>query len=160
MICTLRMWTPSTYVCRPYCHTLLTNRVTRSLACGHTFCQNCLQEWFGSQLAQYMSTHPHYNMVNLEAYRNALRGSFLSAQQRIQLESQICLAIRQHHPDYTCPSCRAVIKEQPIEVYAIKSIMRSAADAAGETSPTKFAPSNVRHHGGHRLDNPWDGMFP
>ncbi|KZS99752.1 uncharacterized protein LAESUDRAFT_765218 [Laetiporus sulphureus 93-53] len=141
-ICTLRMWTPST------------------LACGHTFCQNCLQGWFGSQLAQYMSTHPHHNMPNLEAYRIALRDPFLSAQQRIELESQLRIAILQHHPDYTCPSCRAVVKERPIEVYAIKSVVRSAAGAAGETSLTKYAPSNARNHGGHRLDNPWDGFFP
>ncbi|KAI0915749.1 hypothetical protein AcW1_003736 [Taiwanofungus camphoratus] len=146
-ICTLKLWTP--YV----------------LPCGHTFCQTCLQDWFNTTLVQHIANHPHYDMQNphLQAYYDALRNPHLPVQTRLQLEMHIVMIQQQQPtPQYTCPSCRAVVKYRPVEVFTLKNVVRQIANVMGECEPIHPAPARTTRSGaGLRLvDGPWDGFFP
>jgi len=144
-ICTLKMWTPAT------------------LACGHTFCQTCLRDWFKSTLTKHAEVHPRWRERYQIAmpYRVALRDTRLHPLERNQLEAQMRVIMNQlPDPEYTCPTCRAPVKARPAEVYALKSIIHAVGAAVGESSPKPAAP--FRRHGPghiHRPEDPWDAFF-
>ncbi|CCM06210.1 uncharacterized protein FIBRA_08454 [Fibroporia radiculosa] len=142
-ICTLKLWTP--YV----------------LPCGHSFCQTCLQDWFNTTLAQHMTSHPDYNQPALAPYRTALQNPGLPQQTRLQIQMHITqLESRQPRPQYTCPTCRSLVKTKPVEVYALKHLVRTIAGSMGETSPKKPASSRGRTASARPDDGLWDGFFP
>jgi hypothetical protein len=134
--------------------------------CGHTFCQSCLQDWFGTTLAQFMTTHPHYNINASNLYGPQLQ--YLMAQNAYMLHTPQGAAMlaqfQQPAPQYTCPTCREVVKNRPVEDFALKALVRTVATAAGESSPKK--PQAAVFGGGrHRVpvprpSGPWDGIFP
>lgn len=148
-VCTHRLWTP--YV----------------LPCGHTFCQSCLTAWFSTAHAQHMSNHPNYNagLPQLGYWRTALRQPHLPPHIRHEIQARVHAMETQPQPQYTCPSCRSQVKTKPVEVYALKSIVRTVASALGETSPKKPAPAPAATRTRsstleRRVDAPWDGFFP
>lgn len=54
------MWSPYTCVPNQLPSILLPDLYFTSIACGHTFCQTCLSDWFSTQLANHMSFHPNW----------------------------------------------------------------------------------------------------
>jgi hypothetical protein len=124
--------------------------------CGHVFCQTCLQDWFNTTLAHFSATHPHYDannpVLHLQAFPRALQA-----------------AAYQQAPQYTCPTCRAIVQNRPVEVFALKALVRTVATAVGESSPAKPpAVPNLRA-GKNRVQGvqavvqavgPWDRFFP
>ncbi|KIP10947.1 hypothetical protein PHLGIDRAFT_125257 [Phlebiopsis gigantea 11061_1 CR5-6] len=138
-ICTLKMWTPYT------------------LPCGHTFCLGCLQDWFGTILAQHLNGNPGYNpQPRMYAqYRAMLRNPGFDGREREIIQQHLQTMIAQmQHPNYTCPSCRVPVKTKPAEAFAVKNIVRAMADAQGEASPKRKGAHNARR------EDPWDGFFP
>ena len=129
-----------------YIHILvsyLTRRRNRLSDCGHTFCQPCLRDWFNTSLTQFLATNPH--LRHMQALPQA--------------------ALYQQAPHYTCPTCRTTVKSSPVEVFALKALVRTIATAAGESSPKK-PPAAAQHGGGMNraqgvhTPGPWDGFFP
>jgi hypothetical protein len=59
------------------------------------------------------------------------------------------------HPQYTCPTCREIVTSRPIEVFALKGLLRTMTAAMGENSPKKPKNSDKAP-----AANPWDGFFP
>ncbi|KAJ6588440.1 hypothetical protein B0H19DRAFT_1099320 [Mycena capillaripes] len=100
--------------------------------CGHTFCQQDLENWFATALNQHRKTYPHYN-ANAPAVN--LYGIFQQAPL----------------PPYTCPKCREKVRSKPIQNFAVKNFVRSVAGQAGETSPKKTVGSGT---------NVWSRFFP
>ncbi|KAI0633321.1 hypothetical protein C8Q77DRAFT_1114328 [Trametes polyzona] len=140
-ICTMKMWNPYT------------------LACGHTFCMDCLQDWFSTALAQHMATHPHYNpQASIPRHwRDALARPDLSIGARRQIELEIRrLSDAIPQPSYSCPTCRVEVRNKPAENFVVKHIVRTVAGAQGESCPKPAPPPRL----GHRIEGPWDGFFP
>ncbi|KAI0645448.1 hypothetical protein C8Q79DRAFT_910957 [Trametes meyenii] len=140
-ICTMKMWSPYT------------------LACGHSFCKNCLQDWFSTALAQHMAAHPHYNphIAIPHHWRAALAQPHLTPIERRQIEYRITgLTAMTPQPTYSCPTCRVEVVNKPAENFVVKHVVRTVAAAQGESCPEE-AP--LRRLGGP-ADGPWDGFFP
>ncbi|TFY50541.1 hypothetical protein EVG20_g11459 [Dentipellis fragilis] len=149
-ICTCIMWKPATLP-----------------DCGHTFCQSCLTDWFSTILAQHLTAHPHYNPNHppprvgpelLNALPQALHPYILTVMQN------------NSHPPYTCPTCRVAVRNRPVEVFALKNLVHTVAEAKGERPPPSVAvpaPVAGRATRGRaappppprRAENPWDGFF-
>ncbi|RDB25247.1 hypothetical protein Hypma_008017 [Hypsizygus marmoreus] len=144
-ICTARMWSP---------HILP--------ECGHTFCQSCLQDWFSTTLAQFMASHPHYNVNDPAPHLRHFQPMFLmhhphAAAYLAQMQQQ------NPQPEYTCPTCREPVKNRPAEDFALKALVRTIAAATGENSPRKPVAEQLgrgKARAPVRTSGPWDGFFP
>ncbi|KAI0675052.1 hypothetical protein C8Q78DRAFT_517851 [Trametes maxima] len=140
-ICTMKMWSPYT------------------LACGHSFCKDCLQDWFSTALAQHMATHPQYNphVTIPHHWRAALAQPHLTPLERRQLEYRITGFIATTpQPTYSCPTCRVEVVNKPAENFVVKHVVRTIAAAQGESCPKEDPPRRM----GGPADGPWDGFFP
>ncbi|EKM80794.1 hypothetical protein AGABI1DRAFT_126832 [Agaricus bisporus var. burnettii JB137-S8] len=130
--------------------------------CGHTFCLSCLRDWFGMTHAQFLQTNPHWNPnaqnQNILRIRSLLRPEYLVHPQ-IQHEM---LHIQQPQPQFTCPTCRKRVYQRPVEVYALKSLIRMSL-SANEAEKAKIPPDTTvveKRRGRLVVVDPWDGFFP
>ncbi|KII92026.1 hypothetical protein PLICRDRAFT_172182 [Plicaturopsis crispa FD-325 SS-3] len=149
-ICSLKLWTPS------------------SLACGHTFCQKCLTDWFSTTLTKFMADHPHYNPNN-PGGRPAVPANLLQAIHRLHEypphQQQMLLdqyAQYQHVPGapaYTCPTCRVEVKARPLELYTLKALVHTLAAGMGESAPQEAARPAARRGAPPPPVDPWEGFF-
>jgi hypothetical protein len=59
-------------------------------------------------------------------------------------------------PVYTCPTCRGVVRNKPVEIFALKSVVETISNAMGETIPkAKSVKSNKTGSA-----EPWHGILP
>ena len=124
------------------------------LMCGHTFCLDCLQDWFSTALAQHMTEYPNWH-PNPPAFIQYRQLMVQNPHLRRTVEAELARAMAEiPQPKYTCPSCRAAVKSCPIEAFALKAVVRTVAEAEGVTSPPRNQPR------GPRRDDPWSGFFP
>ncbi|KAI9068064.1 hypothetical protein FKP32DRAFT_1663933 [Trametes sanguinea] len=140
-ICTMKMWHPYT------------------LPCGHTFCRDCLQDWFSTALAQHMAANPQFNPQGIvpHHWRAALARQDLSIHARRQIEREISMLMdATPQPIYTCPTCRLEVRNRPAENFVVKHLVRTVAGVQGETCPKEDPPPRL----GQRVEGPWDGFFP
>ncbi|KAJ7039193.1 hypothetical protein C8F04DRAFT_1087465 [Mycena alexandri] len=140
-ICTITMWTP--YILS---------------GCGHTFCMKCLVEWFSTCLAQHMTAHPAWRPPNGQPLYHRL-------DPRIRAHPYIA-AMAAHQgpqPEFSCPTCRAVVTTKPMEDYSLKAIIHAVATSAGETSPKKDPVVTKRKGKGKAkavvVNGPFDAFF-
>ncbi|KAF8160919.1 hypothetical protein B0H34DRAFT_795766 [Crassisporium funariophilum] len=146
-ICTSRMWTP--YVLPD---------------CGHTYCQSCLQDWFGTTLAQFMNANPHYDIdhVNHAPQLDVLLQTLMQnprAANHPQLNA-LLTRLLPLGPQYTCPTCREPVRTRPTEDFTLKALVRTIANATGENSPKKPVFAKPNGKASITTLGPWDGFFP
>ncbi|KAJ3569624.1 hypothetical protein NP233_g4930 [Leucocoprinus birnbaumii] len=144
-ICTRRMYTPY----------LLPD-------CGHTFCLSCLRDWFGTAHARFVQAHPQQNQNVRDFYvqriTTLLRPEFIAHPQVADQLQQL----QQPTPEFTCPTCRKRAYRRPIEVYALKSLVRaiSAVDEEEKANIPPDQPFVERRQGRTVVVDPWEGFFP
>lgn len=142
-ICTLKMWAPY------------------ALPCGHTFCQTCLQDWFGTTQAQHLNNYPQApgRVAMLDTLYRAIRHPLTPAVRRREALLQIeQIEAEFPPPKYTCPTCRTQCMTRPTEVFVIKSIVERIAKAQGEAAPQN-APVRTRAGQARLITGPFDGFF-
>ncbi|KAJ7507268.1 hypothetical protein B0H11DRAFT_1970967 [Mycena galericulata] len=100
--------------------------------CGHTFCQQDLEDWFETALKRHRTMYPHYD-VNAPAFN--VYGHI----QKVPL------------PPYSCPKCREQVRSKPIQNFALKNFVRVVAGKVGENSPKKIVGNST---------NVWGRFFP
>lgn len=138
--------------------------------CGHTFCQNCLQDWFSTTLAQHMAANPAYNLNhpnNVPEYAQALLRATHTplTPQNMQHLAAVFGNHQVPKPEYNCPACRTPVVNRPVEAFTLKSLVRIVAKTEGEQSPRKEQPPVGRKGKGKGKGpvvrtGPWDGFFP
>ncbi|TCD60081.1 hypothetical protein EIP91_010775 [Steccherinum ochraceum] len=136
-ICAGKMWQPAT------------------LACGHTFCQGCLQDWFSTALMKHLNTYPTYTLQTPRVRQifHTIKSRHIAPYQRRILELDALAELEKSpQPEYSCPSCRVAVKNRPSEVFALKSTIRTVAAELEEPEP-----EGVQGRGKHA--GPWDGFF-
>ncbi|KAF7375942.1 RING-type domain-containing protein [Mycena sanguinolenta] len=122
--------------------------------CGHTFCKKCLLEWFNTCLAQHMTACPNWRSTNQPAYHR------LDPRIRAHPYIAALAAAQGPQPNFSCPTCRAVVTTKPIEDYSLKALTHTVATSAGETNPQKDPVVKRRGKGKAKaLDGPFDGFF-
>jgi hypothetical protein len=138
----MKLWSPYMCATSPHCMPLIhhTQFPIHSLSeCGHTFCYSCLQDWFGKTLDQHIRAHPQYNVnvADLGAFNPLLQNYPEGLRAQFQAQLRTMYQPPGPHPEYTCPSCRAVVKSRPVPEYTLKAAVRAIASATGEGSPKK-----------------------
>ncbi len=123
--------------------------------CGHSFCQDCVRNWFATEDQNYRAQHPEYRRYQPIPIPDPVRLAMVKAYiEREHLTSLTNYIINTSGgPVFSCPGCRGVVRSRPVLVYVMKSVVRTVAAAQGESSPRKDAGSS----GG---DDPWDPFFP
>jgi hypothetical protein len=59
-------------------------------------------------------------------------------------------------PVYTCPTCRDVVRNKPVEIFALRSVVETISNAMGETSPKATSVKGKKPASAA----PWDEIFP
>ncbi|KAJ3756866.1 hypothetical protein EV360DRAFT_84540 [Lentinula raphanica] len=162
-VCAAKMWTPYMWVARSIKPLYMTPNLVSSLACGHTYCKSCLQDWFSTILQKHMAAHPQYRLNN-QPPRTATRDPVA-----IYAEAMVRALYNNAgvpEPQYTCPTCREQVRSPPVEDFNLKKIVRAVASAQGEASPQKEVTrpsgrtSRAREKAPAGREDPWSGFFP
>ena len=68
--------------------------------------------------------------------------------------------LQQPTPEFTCPSCRKRVYRRPVEVYVLKSLVRTIS-AADEEEKANIPPdrSLIKQHGHLVVVDPWSEYF-
>lgn len=139
-------------------HPTYPRSLSHRLSCGHTFCAGCLQDWFSTAYAHHLAKHPAYDPQQIVPphYRAALARADLPPHRKRDIEREIAIMLSTaSHPEYSCPTCRVLIRARPAENFVVKHLVRTIAAVQGE-SPPQEAPRPI-----HRaLEGPFDGFFP
>ncbi|KAJ6497832.1 hypothetical protein C8R45DRAFT_141539 [Mycena sanguinolenta] len=101
-----------------------------------------------------MTALPNWRPTNQPAYHRL--------DPRIRAHPYIAALSAAHgpQPDFSCPTCRAVVTTRPIEDYSLKALIHLVAASAGETSPQKDPVVKRRGKGKAKaVDGPFDGFF-
>ena len=129
--------------------------------CGHVFCITCLKDWFSTVLTQHEKDYPDFALN--PPFPDHIRELSVQVRSQPDLRTQLDLKVAQYRvtlsipqPVYTCPTCRVVMRNKPVEVFALKSVVGTISNAMGETSPKKKPVKGKKMASA----GPWDGFFP
>ncbi|KAG6821034.1 hypothetical protein H0H93_007924 [Arthromyces matolae] len=118
-------------------------------------------DWFETTRKQFKAIHPGLNDApdnNYQLWTRMMQNPLIL---QTPHAAAIYAQLQQQYPEpqYTCPTCRVQVKTRPVEDFALKSLIRVVAVAAGESSPKK-AEKHVRGKGRAIQLDPWETFFP
>jgi len=92
-----------------------------------------------------------------------IRDLLVQVRDRPELQAELDFELAQYRfsqgipqPIYTCPTCRDVVRNKPVEILALKTVVETISNAMGTTSPkvTSVKGKNPVSAGS------WDEIFP
>ncbi|EJD02052.1 uncharacterized protein FOMMEDRAFT_168607 [Fomitiporia mediterranea MF3/22] len=114
--------------------------------CGHTACYDCLLAWFRAPPAHIAQPPPDHLLHNFDVDDPTL------------LARDTPMLLRK---EKTCPHCRAVVQEAPVEAWGIKDIVHHLFDHKGDVAKELY-PSHTRQREGDTVPSgaeAWNGVF-
>lgn len=102
----------------------------RLVECGHTFCQFCICNWFNTSFR----FKPQTPQQLFSQHGTTVREAQLLIQEHRSRKSERV---------YSCPTCRAVVKARPVEVFLLKDIVGRIAEMRGEKAPKEVNTKGV-----------------
>ncbi|KAF9521282.1 hypothetical protein CPB83DRAFT_900897 [Crepidotus variabilis] len=116
--------------------------------CGHTFCRNCLMEWFSKAQDKFMAANPGYdplerfeNLTVSQAYATIHELVISNGVRDIKLKNALPLS---NYPPYECPFCRTLARSSPLCVFALDALHHQVITMAG--LPVKQENGNHEDH--------------
>jgi len=92
-----------------------------------------------------------------------VRDLLVRVRDRPELQAELDLEVARYRfsqsipqPVYTCPTCRDVVRNKPVEIFALRSVVETISNAMGETSPKATSVKGKKP----ALAGPWDEIFP
>jgi len=92
-----------------------------------------------------------------------VRDLLMRVHNRPELHAELDLEVARYRfsqsipqPVYTCPTCRDVVRNKPVEIFALKSIVETISNAMGETSPKATSVKGEKPASA----GPWHEIFP
>ena len=80
----------------------------------------------------------------MEPRRVALESSGTSPMvQQLLLEEMAHIMSNAPHPNYSCPTCRVVVRQRPLENFAMKALVQSIADLQDESVPDHIVQTTI-----------------
>ena len=71
-----------------------------------------------------------------------IRDLLVRVRYRPELQAELDFEVAQYRfsqgipqPVYTCPTCRDVVRNKPVEIFALKTVVETISNAMGTTSP-------------------------
>ncbi|EAU83924.2 hypothetical protein CC1G_10329 [Coprinopsis cinerea okayama7 len=135
-------------------------------SCGHVACYPCLLRWFAANPAR----HPDTPVVDPEDIVNNRVDNIIPApqgnnqennnqnlQQRRRDAQRIIRQVLMRRK--TCPICRAVVPNRPVEVYSIKDMVASLVRSQLIDHPVPPEAANTPS-GAQTPADPWNNIFP
>ncbi|KAJ7209593.1 hypothetical protein GGX14DRAFT_302122, partial [Mycena pura] len=115
--------------------------------CGHTFCVNCLAEWFGTILAQHMTVYPDWS--------SPVPPFLHLVGPRLRTDPHVAAMIARNgpQPEYSCPTCRAPVATKPVEHYILKALIQNLS------SPKNAVKRQGKGKAKTVAEGPFDGFF-
>ena len=130
--------------------------------CGHTACHTCLVSWFSSHPAQEGQA-PAPAVPNAQVPANPLPNDIVDNNnanpQNAPLPPADLRAIMRRKK--TCPHCRAIVRERPAEVWAIKDMVLNVVKSG--LIDNELVPPTLQHEldtGEEVRGDPWTNIFP
>ncbi|PBK86310.1 hypothetical protein ARMGADRAFT_1035755 [Armillaria gallica] len=98
-----------------------------------------LHDWFKITQRNFCQVHPHFHWEECvflpEEIQDMVINNHMQHQELLALSVKIRSAAG--GPVYSCPECRGTVKNPLVEVFRIKSVVRTVASAQGENSPQR-----------------------
>ncbi|KAK0501948.1 hypothetical protein EDD18DRAFT_1346511 [Armillaria luteobubalina] len=130
--------------------------------CGHVFCRKCIQDWFAATQKSHQERHPRHHhdqpvLVPQLIQEVIATNPVIEPQHLTKVLRRLDSLFKE--PKYKCPMCRERVRQKPVEVFVMKSIVETMAAVQGQDRLSNTG-EGARAGNIAEPNDPWDRFFP